>query len=390
MVLDRRRFSLLLATAAALPAGVAVGPGSGTAAGQGTVADMLGRVIRLSLPAKRIVLLDARDILSMALLHAEPSRLVAGWAAPETLDSDLVRSQYEPRPGGQGAIPVVGGRTAETVSVESILALAPDLVVSTTHMDPEQGESALTRHLEAAGIPVIFSNVSSNRQAEDAGKGGPLHDLRRLMRMWGAVLGRQEQASAFTDFAAGRLAMVRERLGVVAPCKTYLEIQSTYDDCCWAAGTRIWGDLLALAGGQNLSAVDSPWYAQVAIEQLIAEKPDAYIATGGAFASGMRPAIGPGHDPDEGREGLRRLCKRTGFGSLPAVRSGRVHGIWSGLVAIQPLNILFVEVAAKWLHPDVFKGTWPEDTLAEINRRFLAKPLEAPCWLSLDRETGNG
>ena len=390
MMLDRRSFSLLLASAAALPMAAAPRPGRAAAAGQEVVTDMVGRAVYLHHPIERVVLLDARDALSMALLHADPSRLIAGWAAPELFDSDFVRRQYETRPGADGTIPVVGGQTADSVSVESIIALAPDLVVSTAHIDPGLGESVLTRRLEAAGIPVVFSNASSNRQTGAAADGNPSRDLGRLMRMWGTILGREQQAARFTEFVEERLATVRERLTEAEPPKVYLEVQSTYDDCCWAAGTRIWGDLLALAGGTNLSVIDSPWYAQVAIEQLLIEAPEVYIASGGAYASGMRPAIGPGLDPGQGREGLRRLSERTGFEMLPAVRNGRVHGIWTGLIAVHPFHILFVQIAAKWLHPNAFEDLQPENTLAEINRRFLAKPLEGACWVSLDRENDDG
>ena len=38
---------------------------------------------------------------------------------------------------------------------------------------------------------------------------------------------------------------------------------------------------------------------------------------------------------------------------------------------------------AKWLHPDRFADLDPAQTLAEINRRFLAAPLGGPLWVSL-------
>lgn len=380
MRLDRRTFFILSSAFAVAPSAAVA------AAGHETVADLVGRKVGLGGPVGRIVLLDARDVLSMAVLHPDPSHLVVGWANVDKFDSDLVRRQYEVRPGG-GTIPAVGGQTANTLSVERILALEPDLVVTTAHMEPGLGEGILTRRLEAAGIPVVFSNAASNRESVGAAGhgavGDPFDDMVRALRMWGAVLGRREEAEAFIAFVQGRLARVQERLGAAPPTKAYLEVQSTYDDCCWAAGQRIWGDLLARAGGRNLSAVDAPWYAKVAPEQLMAEAPEVYIASGGAFGTGVRPAIGPGLDPAKGRAGLRRLTERTGFDTLPAVRDGRVHGVWTGLLTVPPLNILFVEVAAKWLHPDAFRDVEPHDTLDEINRRFLAKPLPGPCWLSL-------
>ncbi len=348
----------------------------------GPVIDALGRRVTLRRPVNRIVLLDAIDVLSMAALHPAPSDLLAGWANIDKFDSDLVRRQYEVRTDGRKT-PVIGGQTADTVSVEKLLALEPDLVVATAYMEPGLGDGVLTRRLEAAGIPVIFSNAASNRPAENAPSATPFDDMARTLRMWGAVLDRGERAEAFIAFVQERLVRVQDRVRGIPPVKTYLEVQSTDDDCCWAAGQRIWGDLLAMAGGRNLSAVTAPWYAKIAVEQLMAEAPAVYIASGGAFGAGVRPGIGPGLDPVKAQEGLRRLIARTGLATLPAVRDGRVHGVWTGLLTAPPLHILFVESVATWLHPDAFHDIDPADTLADLNRRFLAKPLPGPCWTSL-------
>lgn len=373
-MVSRRHFGLMLAAATAAASLV------GRAAAQTRVTDMLGRQIALDRPPSRIVLLDARDVLSMALVHPDPSSLIVGWAAVEMIDSALVRSQYETRPDGR-PISTVGALSADTVSAEGIIRLEPDLVIATAYMVPELAESDLVRRLAAAGVPVLFSDVSSN--SRNASARDPFAELPRLMAMWGTILGREAQAPAYAAFVQEHLDGVKQRLATVAPVRTYLEIQSTYEDCCWAAGTRIWGDLLNLAGGSNLKAVEAPWFAKVSLEQLIREEPDVYIASGGAFGGDIRPAIGPGMESAKGKEGLRRLTERTGFDILPAVQQGKVHGIWTGLVALAPLNILFLEVAAKWLHPKECADLDPAETLSEINRRFLAKPLTGHSWLSL-------
>ncbi len=376
-------------TAGLMSAGVALAPASAAdAAPEGGVTDLVGRTVALRRPAARIVLLDARDIVTMGILDPDPARFVVGWADVDRFDSDEVRRQYGTRPGGD-AIPVVGGRTGDALSVERILALEPDLVVATAHMEPELGEGALTRRLEEADVPVIFSSAVSNGQpAGDAAAGvagDPFDAMARGLRMWGAVLGRSTEAEAFIAFVAEHLARIDERVAGLTPTKAYLEVQSTYDDCCWAAGRRIWGDLLVRAGGRLLSALDAPWYAKVGVEQMMVEAPEVYIASGGAYGAGIRPGIGPGLDPAKARAGLRRLAARRGFATVPAVRDGRVHGVWTGILTVPPLNILFLEVAAKWLHPEAFADLDPADTLGDLNRRFLARPLGVPCWLSLAR-----
>lgn len=344
-----------------------------------TVTDMAGRTLRLQAPPSRIVLLEARDILTMALLHPDPASLVVGWAAEARIDSPDLKAGY-----AEGHdIEVVGLMAPDSVSIEGLVSLAPDLVVANYYMAPAGSRDPLVTRLESFGIPVIFSDTSSNTMSGEPQDGGPAAVVGRQIRMWGDLLGKAEKAREFADFFDTRLARVASCIKGVPPVTTYLEIQSTVEDCCWAAGTRVWGELLALAGGQTLPGVTAPWFQQLQLEYLLAEPHDVYIASGGGFAAGSRPAIGPGMDPDEGRRGLMRLTERTGFGGLSSVRNRRVHGIWTGLIAVPPLNVLFVECAAKWLHPERCVRIDPAATLAELNARFFNRPIEGPLWISL-------
>ncbi|MFB9970025.1 ABC transporter substrate-binding protein [Pseudoroseomonas cervicalis] len=309
--LGRRQLAALLAA----PALAAAAPEAGL-----TVTDMLGRVVTLPRPPRRIVLLDARDIVTMALLHPDPAGLVAGWAGAELLDSEVLRQGYAARPGG-GAIPVVGGATPDSRSLESILALAPDLVVATAQAEPALAGGSLPRQLAAAGIPTLFSSADANTPGAAGAEPDPVAALARALAMWGALLGRAAQAEAYLGFVRARLARIAARLPGVAPRRAYFELQSTYDECCWAAGGRVWGALLALAGGRTPEAAADRWFARLPAEQLIAEAPEVYIATGGAYAPGMRPR----HRPRAGgRPGAGRAAPPgRAAGSGPAARHPR-------------------------------------------------------------------
>lgn len=370
MRMNRRRF---LTLAAATLSGPALGAGPQVI----TVTDMAGRTVELAAPPQRIVLLEARDILTMSMLHPDPARLVVGWAAVERMDSDDLHSAYSTG----FDIALVGRQTPETVSLEGLISLQPDLVVATAYMAPGNGADALSERLAELGIPVLFSSSFSNDAAGEAPS--PLAELPRLMHMWGAILDRRREAAAFRTFHEQKIERLKRRLAGVAPRKTYFEIGSLYDDCCWAVGRDIWGTLLEAAGGRGLDAASSPWAAKIQLEQLLAEGADVYIATGGGYANATRPAIGPGLPEAEARAGLERLTGRPGFHLLKAVEHKQVHGIWTGLITAQPLNLLFLEVAAKWLHPDRCHDIDPHETLAELNRRFLARPIAGPCWVSL-------
>lgn len=341
------------------------------------VTDMAGRSLALPRPPKRIVLMEARDILTMSMLHPDPSSLVVGWAAVERIDSDDVHASYSTGSN----IALVGRQSPDTVSLEGLISLQPDLVVANAYMAPGEGSGVLSERLSDLGIPILFSSSFTNDPASLAPS--PLEELPRLMRMWGAVLDRRREAEAFISFHEQTIERLQKRLAGAPPRKTFFEIGSLYDDCCWVVGKSIWGALLEAAGGRGLNSASSPWAAKIQLEQLLAEGANVYIATGGGYASATRPAIGPGLSETDARAGLQRLTERSGFQLLEAVKQKQVHGIWTGLITAQPLNLLFLEVAAKWLHPDRCSDIDPYRTLAEINQRFLAKPIADPCWVSL-------
>ncbi|WP_245581963.1 ABC transporter substrate-binding protein [Phyllobacterium phragmitis] len=344
-----------------------------------TIMDMAGREVHLPALPKRIVLLEAHDLLTMSLLHPDPASLVVGWAAVDRIDSELLERLLV----NGHTISVAGKQSPDTVSLEGLIGLAPDLVVTTSFMTPQGNGESIAERLGQFGIPVVFSDASSNTFV-GARDSDPVAELKASMKMWGVLLGVSEKADTFVSFYERELAGITARISGTKPITTYLEVQSTLDDCCWAAGRKVWGDLLALAGGQPLPGVTAPWFEKLSLEYLLSTPHDVYIASGGGWASGSRPAIGPGLDPKLGRQGLQRLIDgRPAFGHLPSVRARRVHGIWTGLITNLPLNILFVAQAAKWLHPEQCIDLDPVAILDRINRDFAAFPIEGPLWASI-------
>ncbi|WP_246725846.1 ABC transporter substrate-binding protein [Rhizobium lusitanum] len=343
------------------------------------VVDLAGRELQLAAPPKRIILLEAHDLLTMSLLHPDPASLVVGWAAVDRIDSELLQTRLL-----NGHSPsVVGKQTPDTISLEGLIGLSPDLVVTNAFMTPDGDNNPMVEQLRQLGIAVAYSDAASN--SETGGQASdPVAELTASMRMWGTLLDAPDKAEAFISFFDKELTKIAALVKNRPPVTTYLEVQSTVDDCCWAAGRKVWGELLARAGGQPLPGVTAPWFQQLALEYVLATPHDVYIASGGGWASGSRPAIGPGIDPKLGREGLQRLVDgRTGFSQLSSVRNKRVYGIWTGLISNLPLNALFVALAAKWLHPELSADLDPDAMLEAINKDFAAFPIEGPLWVSI-------
>lgn len=341
--------------------------------------DLMGRKLQLSTQPKRIILLEGRDLLTMSLLHPDPASLVVGWAAADRIDSELLQARLL----NGHSVSVIGKQTPGSVSLESMLSIAPDLVVTNTFMSPDGDQNPIVKKLIRLGIPVVYSDVASNsdprQQISD-----PVANLKTSIRIWGSILNASEKAEAFAAFFDDEMAKIAVLIKGKPLVTTYLEVKSTLDDCCWAAGQKVWGELLTLAGGQSLPGVTAPWFQQLSLEYVLTEPHDVYIASGGGWASNNRPAIAPGLDPKLGREGLQRLIDhRPGFSQLPSVRNKRVHGIWTGLISNLPLNVLFVAVAARWLHPEQTATLNPTAILDTINKDFAAFPIEGPLWLSI-------
>ncbi|MDV2079698.1 ABC transporter substrate-binding protein [Marinobacter xestospongiae] len=331
--------------------------------------DVLGnRISPVSRP-RRILVLDAVDLYAVSALVPEPAEHIIGVAGLARLDlgKDATKLAQD--------MPVVGKLTPDTVSVEAILALQPDLVVASAYMLPPDGGVALLEHLRQSGIPVAWTSGHDVALP-------PAESLQRVMTFWGEVLGQQTRAEELVSIGLARLGAVRTRTRDVIRPRVFMEIMTTYNDCCWSAGRAFWGPLFDLVGGELL-AISDGWGDKLSVEGLMALAPEVYVATGGSYASHTRPPIGPGLDRVTGQAGLQRAANRLALASSPAVKNGRVHGIWSGLASSPLFMPVLAECLGKWLHPHACEDLSPTRTLRALNR-YLSYPLSAPLWLSLE------
>jgi iron complex transport system substrate-binding protein len=338
------------------------------AAGATTVTDLAGRSVAIDHPVRRVVLAEANDLLSLALIHPNPASLIVGWAGLYRLDKGTLGDWRAHFPAIDSIVEV-GGWSADTFSVEKALSLRPDLVIMTAYQDPKLGGGEFARQFAEAGVPVVFVTPPMAADAR-------AYDIAPRLRLFGQVLDREQQAQDYIAFHEAHLARLQDRLRDVSTRpKVLLENYAGLGECCRAPGRHGWADFIALAGGANLGTVSpSAAGSMLSMEFIIAENPDIYIGAGGSYLENKGLTIGPGYAPEVARETLARLMRRPGFTDLKALRDGRVHGIWTALGSL-PQNIVLAEVMATWLHPARFADLDPAATLDEINRRFMAVPL---------------
>lgn len=340
-----------------------------------TVTDLLGRQVTLEKPAKRIVLSQGRHLQALALLHPDPVSLIAGWKEDYTLDSASYAVWKEKFPQ-VAQIPSVGAATDLSFSVEKAIGLEPDLVVFglfTSEATSAPMLQGITSSFEKAGIPVVFVDFFVK----------PMQNTLPSVDILGKLIGREEQAAAFTAFYSGKLKRIAERIGPETERpKVFMQVHAAPGDCCNSPGRGIFDDFIVAAGGHNIGADVIPGIAgRISVEHLITVDPDIYVATGGAHMAARNGLVlGTGVDADSARESLGRLVGSRPISDLSAVANGRVYGVWH-LFNDSPTHILLIEAMARWFHPELFADVDPDATLREMNGRFLALPLEGTYWI---------
>ncbi|WP_322999165.1 ABC transporter substrate-binding protein [Castellaniella sp.] len=346
-----------------------------------TVTDILGRSVTLPGPAQRVVLAQARHFQVLSLLTPDPAAILAGW-------SDEFRTSFAPdyraalkRFPRLADVPVVGRHTAESFSVERTLGLRPDLVVMTASFAGLiQGQAAddspIIRRLDAAGVPVIVIDFFMR----------PMENTVPSLRALGAAIGREDQAERFIRFYQQHMQAIAQRLADLPDDQrppVFVHAHAGVTDCCNSPGAGTFNEMVQYAGGHNIGAdVLKTATGKLNFEYINARAPQVYVATGTGSNASSGLAIGAGVTQADARASLRRLIQANRLDALPAVRSGNSHGIWHAFND-SPLHVVFIEALAHWIHPGRFADVDPARTLEEINRRFLAVPLDGTYLVNL-------
>lgn len=339
--------------------------------------DIIGREVALEAPAQRIVLGPWVTIDALSLIHSDPASLLVGWGGDSGANHfqlDAFRKRYP----AIDAVPVIGQNTIETMSIETIISQAPDLVILSRLDAFHFGDAVSNPQLEqlaSAGIPVAIVDFFLD----------PVGNTEPSLRLLGTLLGREQQAQEFLDFYGERTRRIETRLarpGVVRP-PVLLHAFAARPECCWTTGPGNRDALTTPAGGHNIGAdVLKGAIGQLSLEYVYEREPEFYIATGGTEgrSSGEEFAIGRDVSADRAKESFGRLLARPQIAAIKAVSAGRAFGVWHNFVHT-PIRIAAVEALARWMHGDLFADVDAEATLKAINAR-LPVPLEGTFWIA--------
>ncbi len=332
-----------------------------------TVTDMKGRQVTLAKPAQRVVLAEGRHILTLGLLYDNPVSHVVGWGddlnkfSPETYQS-LVKAFPEAKD-----VPVVGSLLGGSFSMEAVIAARPDLVIFTlTSHQPQD-----LKKLDNAGVPYVFIDFYQK----------PLENTVPSIKLLAKALGRQAQAEAFIQYYESHMQRISD--GVLGHPKVsiFLHLLPNGKDCCRTSGRGNLTDFMHVAGGENIAVDKIPGATgQLNLEYVLKRDPDFYLATGGSTFVRNSLSAGTSVPKPVAEDSMARILTAPAVAGLRSVRGGRSGGIWIFFFD-NPLHFVGVEALAKMFHPDAFVDADPDQTLRELNARYLAFPLEGAFWV---------
>lgn len=230
-------------------------------------------------------------------------------------DSVIGRTDYCDYPEEVKNIASIG--TLQEPDIEKIISLEPDVVIASTHFS-EESEQKLTE----LGVPVVILYEE--------------HDISGVYTMietLGTLFDIQQKASDMVSEMKTTVGDTTKAIeGLDAPSVYYVVGFGEYGDYT-AGGDTFIGELLTLAGGDNIAKEVSGW--SYSLESLVEADPDIIL-----IDNSMKDSF----------------LADDAYKGLSAVKNGTVYGIDKNTIERQGYrNAEGVAALAKLFHPDAFK-----------------------------------
>jgi iron complex transport system substrate-binding protein len=187
----------------------------------------------------------------------------------------------------------VGVFSGKSLSLEKIVSLRPDLVVSAGEF-----HRAVVNELERLGLTVVAMGADS------------LTELYSEIQLMGEMSGHKDQSAALVAQMRNRVERVRESTRHISPAQRVTVYYQVWDAPLTAAGPASFiGEMIELAGGINIVTDSAARYPQISEEALLQLNPDVILAPTSHAAS----------------LSLDDFRNKPGWSDLRAVRNGRIH-----------------------------------------------------------------
>ncbi len=338
-----------------------------------TVTDIAGRTVTLDKPATKVVLGEGRFLAVLGVLGIEkPVAHVAGMMNEFKLYDPAGYQQYQTAFPEIDAVDTFGHASEQSVSVEKIILLDPDVAIfGLNGHGPGAKSKHITDRLGAAGIPIVFIDFRQD----------PIKNTVKSVELVGQVMGREAAAKAYANRYKTELKKVTDGISTITKAdypSVLFELRAGIgQECCFTVAKGLFADMAELAGGYSVAKGLLPGpVGQLSFEHVINSDFDVYIGSAiGSMLdlenqqSAQRLLLGPGVDTTSAKSSLNTIVSRPGFIDMPSVKGKRSHAIWHHFYN-SPLNIYAIQKMAQWFHPQLFSELDPEKTLNDLLSSF--------------------
>lgn len=299
--------------------------------------DAINRKVEISVPIKRIVVLNSDAAEVICALGARDMIVGIGQHVAANGTAELY---------GLKDCPTVGSPSAP--SMEKIIELQPDLVISyEMWLTQDSFEAMLTpMGIEVARIPCY-----------------KMDDLVDNIRILGRITGKQKEAEAYISYFQGPLEEVEKRLkNREDQVRVYVEGYSDYAGVSKGSGAE---GMLRQAYVHNITEDQPVPYPKVSPEWVVDTDPKVIIKA----SSSSYIKTGYGVSEEQSISEYRDLIiNRPAWDQITAVKEERVY-ILSNEIYVGPRSPIGILYIVKWCYPEIFRDIDPE----KIHREWLMK-----------------
>jgi iron complex transport system substrate-binding protein len=209
-------------------------------------------------------------------------------------------------------------------SVEKIVALEPDLVLTDGYVD------YLMVQLEQLGIPYLVL------QPQD------IDGILKNIELVGRATGVEKKAAEVVADLEVRMNNVTQKVKDASRPRVFYTFATTDLSNPWTAGPGSFADsLITMAGGQNIGAKANASWVQFSIEELVNSDPEVIIVD-----ASHGTAVTP----------LEELKAQPAWRETTAIKENRIYRIDGDLVNRSgPRIIQGLEEMARMIHPELFQ-----------------------------------
>ena len=210
-------------------------------------------------------------------------------------------------------------------SIESIVALEPDLVLTDGHSDS-------IKQLDELEPPITYIVIDPK----------DIDGIFKDLELLGKVTGTEREAEKLIEDMQDSIAHIIALVEGAPPVRVLYIIDATDPTLPWTAGPGSFVDwLITMAGGENIAAEAQGAWVQFSIEQIVSADPEIIILPakhGTAFTS-----------PET-------LKGNPAWREITAVKQGRIRIIDGDLVDRSgPRIVQGLEEMARIIHPELFE-----------------------------------